>query len=83
MGGYVASMILAGPSYVLTLTATYPVIGAVLAGRMLRQRLTGVGWLAVVGTTLGAALTAFDAGSTESSVRTLVGLALARQAQPE
>ena len=69
MGGYVASMILAGPAYALTLTATYPVIGAVLADRMLRQRLTGVGWLAVVGTTLGAALTAFGASSTESGVR--------------
>ena len=77
MGGYVASMILAGPAYALTLTATYPVIGAVLADRMLRQRLTGVGWLAVVGTTLGAALTAFGASSTESGVRTLVGLAIA------
>ena len=61
----------------MTLTATYPVIGAVLADRMLRQRLTGVGWLAVVGTTLGAALTAFGASSTESGVGTLVGLAIA------
>ena len=52
-------------------------IGAVLADRMLRQRLTGVGWLAVVGTTLGAALTAFGASSTESGVGTLVGLAIA------
>ena len=69
MGSYVASMILAGPSYALTLTATYPVIGAVLADRMLRQRLTGVGWLAVVGTALGAALTAFDASSSESTHR--------------
>jgi drug/metabolite transporter (DMT)-like permease len=77
MGGYVASMILAGPSYALTLTATYPVIGAVLADRLLRQRLTGIGWLAVVATTVGAALTAFDASSSESSFRTLLGLALA------
>jgi drug/metabolite transporter (DMT)-like permease len=77
MGGYVGSMILAGPSYALTLTATYPVIGAVLADRLLRQRLTGVGWLAVVGTTIGAALTVFDASSSESSVRTLLGIALA------
>jgi drug/metabolite transporter (DMT)-like permease len=77
MGCYVASMILAGPSYALTLTATYPVIGAVLADRLLRQRLTRVGWLAVVGTTVGAALTAFDASSSETSLRMLIGLALA------
>ena len=70
-------MILAGPYYALTLTATYPVIGAVLADRLLRQRLTGIGWLAVVATTVGAALTAFDASSSESSFRTLLGLALA------
>src|SRR3954451_11525409 len=77
MGAYVASMVLAGPSYALTLTATYPVIGAVLADRLLRQRLTGAGWLAVVGTTVGAALTAFDASSSETSVRMLIGLAMA------
>ena len=31
MGGYIAAIILAGPSDALTATATYPVIGAILA----------------------------------------------------
>ena len=31
MGGYIAAVILAGPSVALTATATYPVLGAVLA----------------------------------------------------
>jgi drug/metabolite transporter (DMT)-like permease len=77
MGAYVASMVLAGPSTALTLTATYPVFGAVLADRLLRQRLTGLGWLAVGGTTVGAALTVFDAGSSPSGVVALLGLVLA------
>jgi drug/metabolite transporter (DMT)-like permease len=77
MGAYVASMILAGPSIALTLTATYPVFGAVLADRLLRQRLTGLGWLAVGGTTVGAALTAFDASSSPSGAAVLLGFVLA------
>jgi drug/metabolite transporter (DMT)-like permease len=77
MGAYVASVILAGPSIALTLTATYPVLGAVLADRLLRQRLTGLAWLAVGGTTVGAALTAFDASSSPSGVGVLLGFVLA------
>ena len=54
MGGYVAAIILAGPSDALTATATYPVIGAVLARAILRQRLDRVGWLGVIVAVLGA-----------------------------
>ena len=36
MGGYVAAVIVAGPSVALTATATYPVIGALLARPLLR-----------------------------------------------
>src|SRR3954451_19292555 len=39
MGGYVGAVILAGPSEALTVTATYPVVGALLAWLLLRQRL--------------------------------------------
>jgi drug/metabolite transporter (DMT)-like permease len=45
MGGYIAAVILAGPSHALTATATYPVIGAILARFLLRQQLERVGWL--------------------------------------
>ena len=76
MGGYVAAIILAGPSDALTATATYPVIGAVLARSILRQRLDRVGWLGVVVAVLGAALIAFDAGGSAGGGRVL-GLALA------
>ena len=31
MGGYVAAVLLAGPADALTATATYPVLGAILA----------------------------------------------------
>jgi len=77
MGGYVAAVTLAGPSYALTATATYPVFGALLALRLLHQRLNRVAWLGVAATGLGAALTAFDAGSSVDSTRTLVGVAIA------
>ena len=39
---------LAGPADALTATATYPVLGAILARLLLRQRLDRVGWLGVV-----------------------------------
>jgi len=77
MGGYVAAIILAGPSDALTVTATYPVIGAVLARLILRQRLDRVGWLGVVVAVLGAALIASDAGGSAGGGRVLLGLALA------
>jgi drug/metabolite transporter (DMT)-like permease len=68
MGGYVAAIILAGPSDALTATATYPVIGAVLARLILHQRLDRVGWLGVIVAVLGAALIAFDAGGSAAEV---------------
>ncbi len=77
MGTYVAALILAGPSDALTVSATYPVIGALLAQRLLRQRLSRLAWLGVGAACFGAALTAFDASSTTDSARTLAGLALA------
>lgn len=77
MGGYVVAMILAGPSYALTATATYPVFGALLAQRLLHQRLNRIGWLGVTAAGLGAALTAFDASSSVDGTRTLVGVAIA------
>ena len=77
MGGYVAAIILAGPSDALTATATYPVIGAVLARSILRQRLDRVGWLGVIVAVLGAALIACDAGGSAGGGRILLGLALA------
>jgi drug/metabolite transporter (DMT)-like permease len=76
MGGYVAAIILAGPSDALTATATYPVIGAVLARLILHQRLDRVGWLGVIVAVLGAALIACDAGGSAGGGR-LLGLALA------
>jgi drug/metabolite transporter (DMT)-like permease len=80
MGGYVAAVILAGPSYALTATATYPVFGALFAQRRLRQRLGRVAWLGVVATALGAALTAFDASVSPDGTRTLVGVVIALSA---
>jgi drug/metabolite transporter (DMT)-like permease len=77
MGGYVAAVILAGPASALTVTATYPVLGAVLADRLLGQRLSRAGWLAVTATAAGAVLTAVDADASVTSVRALVGLGAA------
>lgn len=77
MGGYVAAVILAGPAHALTATAMYPVFGALLAQRLLRQRLNRIGWLGVTVAGLGAALTAVDASSSVDGSRTLVGVAVA------
>ncbi len=77
MGGYVVAVILAGPSYALTATATYPVFGALLAQGLLHQRLNRAAWLGVAATGLGAVLTAFDASSSADAARTLAGVAIA------
>ncbi len=77
MGGYVVALVLAGPSYALTATATYPVFGALFAQRLLRQRLTAMAWLGVTLAAAGAALTAFDATSAVDGVRTLIGVGIA------
>jgi drug/metabolite transporter (DMT)-like permease len=77
MGGYVAAVLLAGPADALTATATYPVLGAVLARLLLRQRLDRVGWLGVVAAAAGATLIAVDASGSGDGVRTLVGIGLA------
>ena len=77
MGGYIAAVILAGPSDAWTATATYPVIGAILARFLLRQRLGRVGWLGVTITAMGATLIAVDASRPENSVYVLVGVGLA------
>jgi drug/metabolite transporter (DMT)-like permease len=74
MGGYVAAVLLAGPADALTATATYPVLGAILARPLLRQRLDRVGWLGVVAAAAGATLIAVDAGS---GTRNLIGIGLA------
>jgi drug/metabolite transporter (DMT)-like permease len=77
MGGYIAAVILAGPSHALTATATYPVIGAILARSLLRQQLERVGWLGVTVTVVGATLIAVDASGSDNSVHVLVGIAVA------
>jgi drug/metabolite transporter (DMT)-like permease len=77
MGGYIAAVILAGPSDALTATALYPVIGALLARSLLRQRLGRLGWLGVAVAAVGAGLIATDAGGADHSGHVLVGLALA------
>ena len=82
MGGYIAAIILAGPSDALTATATYPVIGAVLARFLLHQRLDRVGWLGVTVAVAGAALIAVDAGGSGNSVHALVGVGVARPLRP-
>ena len=77
MGGYIAAVILAGPSDALTATATYPVIGAILARVLLRQRLHRVAWLGVTVTAAGAALITVDASGSDDSVKVLVGIGVA------
>lgn len=77
MGGYVAAVMLAGPSDAVTATATYPVLGALLAQLLLGQRLSAKAWLGVAAAAIGAALTALDASATVDSARTLLGLGLA------
>ncbi len=77
MGGYIAAVILAGPSYALTATATYPVVGAMLARACLRQRLDRLGWLGVIVAALGATLITCDASGADGGSRVLVGVAVA------
>ena len=77
MGGYVAAVMLAGPSDALTATATYPVAGAILARILLRQRLDRVGWLGVTVTAVGAALITVDASGSDGSVRAFTGVGVA------
>jgi drug/metabolite transporter (DMT)-like permease len=77
MGGYIAAVILAGPSEALTATATYPMIGAILARFFLRQRLDRVGWLGVTVTVLGTALIAVDASGADNNGQVLIGVGVA------
>src|SRR5690348_15957839 len=70
MGGYVAAVLLAGPADALTATATYPVLGALLARPLLGQRLDRVGWLGKVATAAGATLIA-------GGVSSLIGIGVA------
>ena len=77
MGGYVAAVILAGPSDALTVTALYPVVGALLAWSLLRQRLGRLGRVGVTVAALGAALIAADAGGGTAGGQVLVGMMLA------
>jgi drug/metabolite transporter (DMT)-like permease len=58
-------------------TATYPVLGAILARLLLRQRLDRVGWIRMTVTAAGATLIALDAGGSDDGIRTLVGIAVA------
>src|SRR4051812_2265171 len=62
MGGYIAAVILAGPSDALTATATYPVIGGILARFLFRQRLGRGGWGGGGGAVVGAARVGVGAG---------------------
>ena len=77
MGGYVAAVLLAGPSDALTVTALYPVVGALLARTLLRQRLGRLGGVGVTVAALGAALIAADAGGGTAGGQVLVGMMLA------
>lgn len=77
MSGYVIALDLSGPTYALTVTAMYPVLGALFARALLDQRLNQIAWLGVVAAAAGTALTAFDAGSTPQGLRTLGGVAIA------
>jgi drug/metabolite transporter (DMT)-like permease len=77
MGGYVVAVIVAGPSVALTATATYPVIGALLARPLLRERLDRVGWLGVSVTVAGATLIVVDASGSNGGTNILVGGAVA------
>jgi len=77
MGGYLIALVQAGPSYALTATAMYPVFGALLARRLLGQRLNRIAWLGVIVAVAGAAMTAVDAGSTADGVRAVIGVAIA------
>ena len=77
MGGYTAAVILAGPSDAVTATATYPVIGAMLASRLLHQRLDRIGWSGVAVTTGGAVMIAVDAGWSDQGARVITGVAVA------
>lgn len=76
MGGYVAAVILAGPSVALTVTALYPVVGALLAWSLLRQRLGRLGRVGVTVAAAGAALIAADASGVDNG-HVLGGVALA------
>jgi drug/metabolite transporter (DMT)-like permease len=77
MGGYIAAVILAGPSDALTVTAMYPVVGALLAWSLLRQRLGRRGWVGVTVAAVGAGLIAVDASGADDSGHVLVGVAVA------
>jgi drug/metabolite transporter (DMT)-like permease len=77
MGGYIVAVMLAGPADALTATATYPVVGALLAWPLLRQRLTRSGWAGVAVVAVGAALIAVDAGAAAGRGHVLAGTAVA------
>ena len=77
MGGYVAAVILAGPSDALSVTALYPIVGALLAWSLLGQRLGRLAWVGVTVAAVGAGLIAVDAGGADDTGHVLAGVVVA------
>jgi drug/metabolite transporter (DMT)-like permease len=77
MGGYTTAVVLAGPSYALTATATYPVFGAIFARWLLHQKSNRIASLGVAAAVVGAGLTTFGASLSTRSTHILIGVAIA------
>lgn len=59
MGSFVAAIGMVGPSYAVTLTASYPAVGAILSRLILKERVRLRGWLGISLAVAGAALASY------------------------
>ena len=61
MGGYMTSLQLAGPAYVLPITSLYPAVAAVLAVFILKERISKRTWAGLLACIVGAVIIGYTA----------------------
>jgi drug/metabolite transporter (DMT)-like permease len=75
MSAYLLGISLAGPGYTAAVSATYPAVGAVLAGIFLRERITRRVWMGICLTIAGAITVTYTPG--EGAQNFYLGIAFA------
>ncbi|MBM7854176.1 drug/metabolite transporter (DMT)-like permease [Desulfohalotomaculum tongense] len=58
-GGYLLGISMAGPAYALTITALYPIVGAILSRIFLKQRIVPRVWVGMVLSVIGAIIISY------------------------
>jgi drug/metabolite transporter (DMT)-like permease len=77
MGGYMVSLQLAGPAYVLPITSMYPAVAAALAVFMLKERITKRTWAGLLLCVTGAVIIGYTPPDGQIGHLFYIGLAFA------